>query len=683
MATYSITTTPQTVASASTSRQLFVNNGQADIVLDLGGGRIEVLNPGGPGGVGASAVFVATASVSASTRADTSSLDVSTLPADSGLAGSGTVALDDLDPSVTGTYAASFTVPAPTGVAATDQANITATRAEALAAVAAGATGIVRYPAGTYVLNATLPLLSGVRDIGVRPVTVPVNTTAGSWMVDMEWNYAGGTVLQGDGTFAAFSANTTPLGSVASDVGAATINACGVEDIGFDNFTYALQSGASNVMGVAWSSFRNLWAKNCTQWAFSFINFAHCTFGGLRSCLSQNGQYYAADMPLATFQPGNSVFLDELYNLMARDGRDNRLCRGIVFDAAGATSSMAHLEVTRVQNNAFGRTKLTVTATLTSGSTSIGVPDGTKWAAGMVASFTTTANGFTLTRAYVVKSVSSNTITLANSRTAAAVSATGTGSMTLETYGHPNIEVTSSSATSNIVTSEFSGIDSEGAAGAGLYIENASLTKFALRTCPTASQQLVVRTTTNSEFTSREPITADIDGGSADSHYYGARNNQTQRGGSGIWYDSSLGSGVLGINGASFARGGDAYRRAGFFIYPTTGWGERIQQWDTTATFDGTNCGDIIFNGAAGQTVTLPTIVTDSSTPASSHLGMWCDFINVSANSLTVATGGGQLFNNVGGKTGLTVASQTGLRVVACKTSSGTLFWAARAYSLA
>ena len=105
MTTYSITTTPQTVASASTSRQLFVNNGQADIVLDLGGGRIEVLNPGGPGGVGASAVFVATASVSASTRADTSSLDVSTLPADSGLAGSGTVALDDLDPSVTGTYA--------------------------------------------------------------------------------------------------------------------------------------------------------------------------------------------------------------------------------------------------------------------------------------------------------------------------------------------------------------------------------------------------------------------------------------------------------------------------------------------------------------------------------------------------------------------------------------------------
>ena len=92
--------------------------------------------------------------------------------------------------------------------------------------------------------------------------------------------------------------------------------------------------------------------------------------------------------------------------------------------------------------------------------------------------------------------------------------------------------------------------------------------------------------------------------------------------------------------------------------------------------------GVIVFNGSAGVTFALPTIVTDS-TPVSSHLGMVFELANISASDLTVVTSGSQTFNGVAGKTSLTVAGGAAVRITAVKSAAGTLLWYARAVTLA
>lgn len=80
MATFTASTTPQDVAAASSVALRFTNLGQAPIVLTGGGRPTQVL---APGVVGGSAVFTPASTVQASTRRDTSSLEV--VPASSGV----------------------------------------------------------------------------------------------------------------------------------------------------------------------------------------------------------------------------------------------------------------------------------------------------------------------------------------------------------------------------------------------------------------------------------------------------------------------------------------------------------------------------------------------------------------------------------------------------------------------
>ena len=72
MATYTATTTPQQVAAAGTTPLRFTNLGREPILL-TGGGAPQVL---AAGVVGGSAVFTPSAAVQASTRRDSSQLEV-------------------------------------------------------------------------------------------------------------------------------------------------------------------------------------------------------------------------------------------------------------------------------------------------------------------------------------------------------------------------------------------------------------------------------------------------------------------------------------------------------------------------------------------------------------------------------------------------------------------------------
>jgi hypothetical protein len=579
-----------------------------------------------------------------------------------------------------------ISVAAPTGVAATDNAAIVAAQALAAAAVATGGRPVLRFCTGTYKLSAPIVPAAGVSYLGAPVVQAQTNLGGGLYLADGEWTAAGGTVLQGDGTFACFQANSTDTGTVPANLGAEQISSTEISGFGIDNFTYGLRLGALNQMGLVWSKLDRLYVKNCSVWGVYLANFSHIKVGQIETTLCQNGMYFATRFDNDSYQPGNSLFND-LYCIIPQDGRDKRKVRGIVFSSYGVTgatkTAMSELHCGRIQVNGYNRALLTVTATFTNTSTSIGVPDGTQFMPGMLVNFTTAANGFNATQMYVVKSVSSNTITLSNSNTTAAITATAGTSLTLKTYGFPQMEVTSEYSNGQINTSRFDHLDIEGQASAGLYVENVSTCSFGITSFSASGlSDLVGRNAAFSRFETLSGAKTDFDSSSASSSFYGVRNATVQYPLRGLWYDAGTVGNVLGIsNGVNNNVGGDIQARNGT-LYPTWGMGDRIFTQNTSTTLAGFQCGVVVFNGATGQTLTLPTIVSDSPTPAVSHVGIVFDVYNISANSLTVSTDGTQLFNNLAASTSLTIPSKTGLRITGSKNAAGGFIWLARPSTL-
>ena len=547
--------------------------------------------------------------------------------------------------------------------------------AKAEAAEADGG-GIVKFPAHTFTLTAPLPILPGVKYVGIEPVLAPINTENLVYLGDMEWNYVGGTILVGNGTFNAFEANKTDLGSVPSDIGNTAIHSAGVINVGLDGFVDGIRVGAVNTMGMVWGELRNIYAKNCSGWGVFLANFQHLDIDNIRTTICQNGQYYGALLPGITMMPGNADIVN-LFNMPPRDSRNRRLCRGIVFEAGGAASMLNQLNVSRIQCNAMTRVKLSATATFTNASTSIGVPDGTEFLPGMPVVFTAAGAGFAAGQGYIVSTVVGNTITLANDRISAAISATASTTLTLETYGFPNMEITRRNAGARVQNSRFKHVDVEGQATVALYAEGAYYNHIEISELPgTMHLGVMGRDSARTEFYSFHAAITDFDAACATSSWYGSRSTGYGRQLSGSWMDDSKG-GVRAIaigGGANGVTGGDIQYRGGF-MYPIGGMGERIYPRDNAITLSGLNVGDVVFAGGAPQTFTLPTIANANDN--ASLVGQVFDIYNVGAGTLTVNTAGGQLMNKVAGRTSTNVAPGNRLKLVAAIDNGGTLFWLA------
>lgn len=556
-----------------------------------------------------------------------------------------------------------------------------AIRAQAAHLTANGG-GTVLLPPGQITLTAPLPILPGVKYVGQEPFISHADDTSPPWIPDSGWTFTEGTVLVGDGTFACFEANTVAAGSADGELGATDIPNAGIRNLGIRNFTYGIHCGATNVMGMTFGELDRIWIRDCTEWGVWMDNFQHVKVGSIFTAACANGQMWGAHLPGANLLPGNSK-IDALFNVSPADA-SIRYHRGIVFEAEGTNETLNELLVGRAQSNCFGRTVLTETATLTSGSTSVAVADGTKYRVGMPVKAGTTIGGYTQNYVYVVASVVGNNITLANQRSTASISASASGSLSLSSSGFANLEIVGLSATSQVAHCNFQQVDVEGGNSVGVYADNFENSELHIVDVPpTPLSSVVGRACTYTNWYATSTPTTDFDATSTTSAWYGGRGTTFQRPLRGQWIDQPNGLNCLSVNGGSAgAVGGDIHGRVNGFLYPAAGMGERVYQRDTSITLSAANMGVIVFNGAAGQTFTLPTIVTDTS-PGSSHIGCWYEIVNTSTDSLSVATAGSQLINGVAAKTSLTVAAGAAVKVTATKNASGTLIWYARAVTLA
>lgn len=435
--------------------------------------------------------------------------------------------------------------------ATNDSAGIAAAEAAALAKGG----GVVQFLPVDYTLTAPIVPKSGITYRGVAPsFSYPINPP------DSVFSYAAGTRLKGDGTFAAFSYNDVDRGSTNPIFGSDALSNTYIDGFTFKNFTRAISIGAVNACGMIHGGVSNLWIEDCTDWAVFMANFMHCDVNRIFSQNCRNGQYYGALVAGLTLMPGNSKF-HTLFNIVPTAGTvcpDPRLHRRIVFEAGGTAAKLNEMDVQRAQCNSFTGTQLSVSASTTNGSANITVPDGTKFAVGMPVMLPAGGQGFNALVQYFVKTLAGNVITIATSRTGAAVSATGTGSVTLTTRGFPNLEITSRN-TGAAVSNSFFYLDSEGTAGAGVYLENAQAVCVKLTEVPSTAEcdsTIVARAASYCEYSSKNNVTVDLDSGSAVCHAFGLPITAIRDVPPvGVHWDGTLGRSVLSLARFSTATG--------------------------------------------------------------------------------------------------------------------------------
>ena len=548
-----------------------------------------------------------------------------------------------------------------------------AIRAAHAAAVAAGGGGTILLPDAVIALTEPLPVASGIGYQGVQPVLDYLNDT----VPDSGWNFVGGTVLAGNGSFAAFAANDADLGSPHADITDDCITGWHCENIGFTGFTRAISIGAANNIGLQFSTIHDLFIRDCGDWGMFLANFMHTDVSRIWTHLCGNGQYYGALLPASTLMPGNSRF-DSLFNIIPADGRDNRLCRGIVFEAGGNGAHLNEIYADRIQNNAFNRAELRINATFTNGSANIAVADGSRFGPRMPVAFTASNHGVTAGRVYVVQSVSGNTIKIGNAFTSPALTASGDGTLTLSSWGMPCFELASRNEGAFVSNSRFLGVDAEGGSGAGIYVENAQGCDFNISEVPgDRNADIVGRSAGFSRFYSGNTTITDFDAASATSQFHGARGAARQAMLAGLWTDHTRnGLAAFNIRGDAWENQGDLEVRGGnSFIYPRFGMGMKSTLKTANTTLHPLDAGLVTFEASSPLVCTLPGITHASD--ASSLVGLPFHIVNAGSADLTVNTNGTQLLNKISGKTAYTLNAGESLLVVAAEGAGSTLFWAA------
>ncbi|KDB53937.1 hypothetical protein X805_04910 [Sphaerotilus natans subsp. natans DSM 6575] len=539
---------------------------------------------------------------------------------------------------------------------------------EAIAAAAARAAadggGIVQLPAGRITLTASLPAISGVRYRGVHPV--PYVSAAAP---DAYTAFIGGTVLEGNGTFAAYGCNmddaVSPLASTAA-FNAMAVFGAGFENCGFENFTYAVKGGANYKSSFINSAFSNLYALNCTAWGFYFENFIECSFDNLQSMRATLGiAAFIGSASNAVLSPGNST-LTRLYGEPASTNGS----RGIMIAARNGTT-LNEIGGRKLQVNRFvggERQELIQGTSITIGSP-IPVTDTSYYPLEMPVCVTQSTNGFTFYSTYFVYSRSTTTgpgtITLSRKVRSSGdiIYPNASNTMTLTTKGFPNLELVSEPS-SSIANFNIIDVDLEGNATTAVVLQGVA-GHLGINQVPGTTQAYNTVCMRSACACTIDLINHggywDIDSAAGGLSYLrtsivsGFRQNF---GINGSWRDES-GNWVQQFAGTAPQNG--VSPSVGDFIVPAgTRWmkagklgiGRRVTNSNAASlTLSDVNVGEVVNRYSAGTaTWTLPTA-------AAANLGMAFRVVNASSQALTVATGGGQLVNGKPAATSIAVSA--------------------------
>jgi hypothetical protein len=536
------------------------------------------------------------------------------------------------------------------------------------AAANPGRAYIINMPNGPVTLASALPVLSNVTVNCVTPL-IQGATQSIYDSLSFVGGAGNGTVLSGDGTFAAFTGNNTPLGSP----GAFTnwIVNFNVHNCGFSNFTRAFDIGATNNPGLANSHILNNVIIGMTDVGYNFENMVGLWLSGnvIRNGGPNGCGILEGDIPTDFYSAGNVYAWNDFCNNLR--GWRSIATVGSVF--GGIISSGLQ------DNKGFVPYSLSVTPS--NGSPNWPVSDLTKWGVGMWMHPTSTADGLTINRHYVVTSVSgasgSGTVQLANYAEATPISSTGTTALTFALDGFPGLSLEGGGLHPG---DTYTGLDLEGS-GTVIALDQTYNTYLNFGGSPGGA--MIARNggggNTYGGLLSAGSFDVTSTGSDKCPNSLGLIVQQSCQG---VQENTTNGTGGISIFQAATGQTQEVEANFGTFSHwaPTNilgGFSQRTQIANATCNLTvsaGNGAGILTAIPASGScTWTLPTIINTAVN--NNNLGLQFDITNSGAVNLTLATDGTQTFNGLTGITTQTLIPGQNINCYAGQSNSlGTVF---------
>lgn len=557
----------------------------------------------------------------------------------------------------------------------------------AMAAAAAAGLPYVDVPAGVYQVGAdTLQFVQGVYLRGAVPRQAFTTNQP-----DLVWSMTGGTIFEGpgSGTLIQFQGS----GGAAVDWSARSLANAGMLGIGIRGYAKGLSAGGTTQQGLHFSTFQDLYFTDITDTAIEYINGQHLTANRIYGYIAGNGFRFVDDIDLATYGSTTGSRLDDItwtltgYNAF-----------GFSFEAksAGTSANLNEIKGDRLMTMAFSnRTPVSQVATITSGSSAIAVTDTSKFPVGIPVVFSATVGStagqqFLINKVYFVLSRTTSSgagnLTLSERFNGTAITPNASGTPNIKCNGQALARFVGWNSSGNDALSNIhiNNLDTEGTTTCAVVMQDCSRVNLAITETGTGSNVLVGGCVRNSQFSTVWSGTDkywDFDAVSSDSNgvmlngrkatpLVSSIYTEPDRNVPGWWYDHSMAIANLNLNRSCGIRSA-----VNNFLRPTVGMGQYVFARSNSITLAAAQSGIVCFTGSSGQTLTLPTI--DGSAHVSHLVGIPFWIINVTANSVAIATSSSQLFNGIAAKTSLTLLANSSIMLQAVSTQSSTSIAAA------
>lgn len=542
-------------------------------------------------------------------------------------------------------------------------------RAAISAAYASGG-GVVRFPVLDITLQQPLPVLSGVRCIGIAPRLSFQNITDDGGVGVVPGT---GTVLRCAGSFPAFAANVGDLAQKMpdADFAAACINNAEVSGFAIIGASYGVKVGGKYNGGPIYSIISDIFTKDC-GWGVWIENMIQSEMRNIVTISSTiGGQMYR----VSEGGCGNGKW-SRLLNAAKYLGG---YTRGICFHGIDTAQPFGMINADYVQSNRFQNTPtVTQAATMVSGTTSVAVADGSAFPVDMPVRVSASANGYSAGRIYFVTSSTGNNITLSETVSGPAISASGSAALNVIHDGYAPLEVVSYTS-AGMTGASFRGVDVESGGTSGIILQGVNGSFEAIGTTDDMAVTVAFRKC-GPLIAKLSGSTHSIDCDAASCTYlqvFGRVKSATGTLPMGIYSGSSEQSLALRLfsgspkhsllgqykNGLQLLFGGAVRYVSPVLILS----GYSLTFTDSTNSYQ--------YAGESAGAVTIPTITDD-------HIGYPLSIINPTAYALTVNFAAGQLANAKPGVSSITIGAYQSANLLAAKTGS-TFFWAIQSGTIA
>jgi hypothetical protein len=501
---------------------------------------------------------------------------------------------------------------------------------------------------------------SGLHTIGTLPIQTFFNNQP-----SLGYSLSGGTVLHGSGSGSGPAFQFVGAGGPGTTWAAGFLTNVSFENLGFDSWDRQFLFGGTNVQGVSYSKFNNLYGTNIGVRAFDFINCVSVWIDNLYGYFSGSGFRIADDLDSATYGTTTNSYVGNLQFTL-----QSFAAEGIVLEATAVGAHGSQLN--EIQGGYWfverpGVTAKTQSVTTSAGSPVLVVSNNTYLPVGMPVGFMSTANGFTTGETYFVVSSSSNSIQVSKTYGGPAIDASGSSPIVIKSVGGENIALRALGVESLPNHGVISNVhiamtDSENASGNAIFLQGVAGGDVILGEIPSDFiSGVAMRAVTGFTITnggSGNP-TRDNDGyGGQDNYWYGSYSGpDVQSTGflgqgkdvNGLYYRTALAPTADGIASPGLSVRGTS----GSFLYSDFGIGQPYSVSSAASlTLNTAESGIFAYAGTGGSCL-LPQI--SNNTVGTSLVGLPYWFTNVGSGPCTISTQAGQTFSGLAGVTTLTV----------------------------